>query len=98
MTYKKLKVGVLYLDVKIQQQWQWYKKYYKGCISWTLFMKVHYIYFECDTHHLGHLIELCQINTIMDYIVSFEQLAIHKKDQIDNIFRECFINGVKEVI
>jgi hypothetical protein len=29
----KLKVGVLYLDVKHWQWWQWYKKAYKGYIS-----------------------------------------------------------------
>jgi hypothetical protein len=92
----KLKVGVLYLDVECWQWWKWYKKAYKGYIAWTQFVQVLYAHFECDTHHLGCLTKLCQTSTIMEYITTFEQLAIHTEGQSDLFFKECFISGLKE--
>jgi len=34
----------------------------------------------------------------MDYITSFEQLAICTEAQYDSFFKECFISGFKEEI
>jgi hypothetical protein len=61
-------------------------------------VQVLYACFERDTHHLGHLTKLRQIGIIMDYITTFEQLAIHIEGLSDSFFKECFINGLKEVI
>ena len=72
----KVKVGVLYLDSKCWQWWQWYKKAYGSYIAWTLFMQVLYASFERDTNYLGWLTKLRQTSTVIDYIVVSKQLEI----------------------
>jgi hypothetical protein len=34
----------------------------------------------------------------MEYIIAFEKLAIYIEIQFDLVFKECFINGIKEAI
>jgi hypothetical protein len=42
--------------------------------------------------------KLCQTITIMEYITTFEQLAICTEGQFDLFFKECFISGLKDAI
>ena len=54
--------------------------------------------FDRDYHFFVHLTKLRKIGTIRDYIAYFEQLAI-KTDRVgDELYLECFISGLKEVI
>jgi hypothetical protein len=41
---------------------------------------------------------LCQIGFVIDFITTFEQLAIHTKGLNDEFYFECFISGLKEAI
>ena len=47
---------------------------------------------------MGRLTKLCQIGTIQEYIVAFEQLAICTKHLAEEFYIECLISGIKDPI
>lgn len=51
----------------------------RGYIAWTQFVKAVYVCFETDTHYLGRLTKLRQIDTVED--LAIEQLAIRGHDR-----------------
>jgi hypothetical protein len=51
--------------------------------------------FDSDTHHLGRLTKLKQSGTMEDFIDMFEHLDFRTKGMSDDLFRECFISGLK---
>jgi hypothetical protein len=61
-------------------------------------VKIIYAHFEHDTHYLGLLTKLRQTITSIDFIMTFEQLAICTRGMFDSFFKECLINGLKEEI
>ena len=57
----KLWYGVLQLDQKRWNWWQWRKNSRQGYISWTQFVTELYERFDTNTNHLGHLTKLKQL-------------------------------------
>jgi hypothetical protein len=68
---EKLKYGVLHLDLKHWQWWQWRKNARQGYVAWTQFVVDIYERFDTNTHHLGHLKKLKQSGTVEDFIACF---------------------------
>jgi hypothetical protein len=63
-----------------------------------MFTKVICARFDRESHILGNLTKLCQIGSIQDFIMTFEQLAIRTEGLSDEFYLECFISGLKEAI
>jgi hypothetical protein len=61
-------------------------------------MKTIYAPSECDTHYLGRLTKLCQIDIVIEFIATFDKLVIYTKALSDSFFKECFISDLKEEI
>jgi len=94
----KLKVAVLYLDPERWQWWEWHKKSSKKYIAWSQFVTILLERFERDTHYLGRLTKLRQINSVTNFISAFEMLTICTENLNDSFYKECFISGLKEEI
>jgi hypothetical protein len=94
----KLHVGILYLDQERWQWWQWHKKCYPGHPTWNMFTKVVCACFDRESHYLGCLTKLKQTGSVIDFIATFEQLAIRTEGLSDEFYLECFISGLKEAI
>jgi hypothetical protein len=94
----KLRYGVLHLDKKRWQCWQWRKTSRQVYIAWTHFVAKLYERFDIDTNHLGRLTKLKQLGTVEDFIAAFERLAFRTEHMSDAFFRECFISGLKDEI
>jgi hypothetical protein len=54
--------------------------------------------FIMDTIFLEQLTKLCQTSMVEDYIYSFEHLVFRTKNLINEVFKQCFISGLKEEI
>jgi hypothetical protein len=63
-----------------------------------MFVKAIHAHFECDTHYLRPLTELCQTYIVIEFIVAFEQLAIHINGMSNSLFKYCFIGGLEEAM
>ena len=85
-TDEKYQVSLLYLDVECWQWWQWNKHCIGGHIEWSIFSKELCSCFDWETHYLGRLTKLRQTRAVKEYIATFEQLAIHTKNLVD----ECY--------
>jgi hypothetical protein len=94
----KLCYGVLHLDLKQWQWWQWRKKARQGYLAWTQFVAELYDRFDSDTHHLGRLTKLKQSGIVEEFIAAFEHLDFRMEGMSDSFFRECFINVLKDEI
>jgi hypothetical protein len=57
-----------------------------------------YEFFDTDTNHLGHLMNMKQLGTVEEFIVAFECLDFRAEGMSDAIFQECFISGLKDEI
>jgi hypothetical protein len=79
----KLRYGVLHLD---QERWQWRKTSRQGYIAWTHFVAELYERFDTDTNHLGRLTKLKQLETVEDFIATFERLAFRTEGMSDAFF------------
>jgi len=84
------------------QWWEWHKKSSKNYIAWSQFVTIlleRFERFERDTHDLGILTKLFQINLVTEFILDFEKLSIRIENLNDYFYKECFISVlIKEEI
>jgi hypothetical protein len=94
----KYQVALLYLDAKCWQWWQWHKQCICDHIEWSIFSKALCAHSDWERHYLGRLTKLWQTRMVQEYIATFEKLAIHTKNLVEDFYTECFISGLKEPI
>ena len=94
----KIHVGVVYLDQERWKWWKWNKKCYPRLPNWTMFTKAVCARFDRESHFWGRLTKLQQTGLVVEFISTFEQLAIRTEGLSNAFYLECFINGLKEAI
>lgn len=71
---------------------------YGGYIAWSQFVKALYDSFDYESHFLGRLIKLRQIDLVEEFIAIIEELVICTKGLTNSFYIECFIIKLKEEI
>jgi hypothetical protein len=55
-------------------------------------------HFDRESHFLGRLTNLKQTRSVTNFITTFEKLAIYTEGLSNELYLECFMSSLKEVI